>query len=127
MQERWAKLLVNALTTGSAQVERTFPDILSRLSPLEAATLDALASTLAYQHSTSPEDHKFSPIELSSLGLNPVGIDSLVGLNLLRYTRLMRQVFDRVEDDANTVSGATFTDFGWAFVQACRTPDKAGT
>lgn len=102
------------MTGGSDQVERTFSDILSRLSPLECVTLDALASKLGPR---SPEDHEPSLIELSSL--NPVAIDKLVGLNLLRYTRS--------EDDENTVSGTAFTDAGWAFVQACQGPGEAAT
>jgi len=120
MQERWANLLANALTDGSARVDRTFPEILNRLEPIEAATLDDLADQANF--SQSPEEQEFRPEQLQRAGMDGVGLDNLVGLGLLRYTREMAATSGMISDAGTTVAGASFTNLGWAFVQACRAP-----
>jgi Abortive infection alpha len=120
LHDRWSSLLANALTEGSARVDRTFPDILRRLEPIEALALDALAQQANF--SRSPEEQEFAPEELQATGIDGVGLDNLVGLMLLRYTRQMTTTVGTINDAGTSVAGATFTNLGWVFVQACREP-----
>jgi len=120
MQERWANLLANGLTESRAAVHTDFPRVLGELEPVEAATLDLLADRLPFSH--SPEGHEFQPEEIESVGISGPNLDNLVRAGLLRYTRKMDTTVGTITDAGLTVSGATFTDFGWAFVQACREP-----
>jgi hypothetical protein len=123
MTDRWAGLLANVLTDGPTRVDRTFPDLLRRLEPIEVATLDDLAEQARF--SLSPEEYGFKPAQLQRSGIDGVGLDNLVGLMLLRYTREMAITLGTISDAGTTVAGATFTNLGWAFVQACRSPRSA--
>ncbi|MGO8905959.1 MAG: hypothetical protein ACLQMH_10095 [Solirubrobacteraceae bacterium] len=123
MQERWANLLANGLTMSHAGLHTAFPRVLGELEPVEAATLDRLADRLPSSH--PPEEHEFRPAEIESVGILGPNLDNLVRVGLLRYTRKMDTTVGTITDAGLTVSGATFTDFGWAFVQACREPRPA--
>jgi hypothetical protein len=123
MQDRWSSLLANALIEGSARVDRTFPDVLRRLEPIEALALDRLAQRANF--SSSPEEQEFAPEELQATGIDGIGLDNLVGLMVLRYTRTMQNFPGAISDAGITVSGASFTNLGWAFLQACRAPSPA--
>jgi hypothetical protein len=120
MQERWACLLANALTDGSARVTRAFPELLRRLEPSEAKALDALAGRVDF--SLSPEEQEFKDVEVEPTGIDGIGLDSLVALGLMRYTREMPTTLGRIGDRGITVAGVSLTNLGWAFVQACRDP-----
>ncbi len=120
MQVAWSNLLANALTESRAPVHPAFRKVLGELEPTEVATLDKLADLAAF--SVSPEEQQFVPAQLTSVGISGTGLDNLVRVGLLRYTRLMPASLGSISDHGTSVSGATFTDFGWAFVQACREP-----
>jgi hypothetical protein len=122
MEDRWASLLANAVSAGSTHVLRTFPDLLARLEPLEATTLEHLANEAAGNFSISPEEYEFKPLQLEHTGISGVGLDNLVGLGLLRYTTRMTTTVGSISDAGITIAGATFTNLGWTFVQACRSP-----
>jgi hypothetical protein len=121
MQVVWANLLVNAVTEGTPDVHASFRIVLGELEPVEAKTLDRLADDFA-DFAGSPEDRRFTPVQLESEGASGTHLDNLVRVGLLRYTRVMPTTTGSVTDAGSSVSGATFTDFGWSFVQACREP-----
>lgn len=120
LQELWACLLANALTEGSARVTRRFPAILRDLEPVEAAALVALAGRV--DQSVRPEEQELRARTVARAGIDSVGLDNLVGLGLLRYTREMPTTLGRIGDRGITASGVSFTSLGWAFVHACENP-----
>jgi Abortive infection alpha len=119
MRDRWANLLANALTESQTDVPLAFPTILGELEPIEAATLDALFDGVSQP---SVETQLLGLAQLTSTGISAAGLDNLVRLGLLRYTREMPTTTGSITDEGATITGATFTDLGWAFVRACRTP-----
>jgi hypothetical protein len=139
LQACWANLLANTLIEGAAHVDRAFPEILKQLEPIEAATLESLAergqrtwlrgSRPRRERDTGAErvpDLQLLPRELKLLGITWSGLDNLVRLEILRYTHEMPNTPQNIADHMATTTGGTFTDFGWAFVQACRAPQAPG-
>jgi hypothetical protein len=124
MQVVWANLLVNAITEGTPDVHAAFRVVLDQLEPVEARTLNHLADKANF--AASPEDQRFTPIQLESQGASGPHLDNLVRVGVLRYTRIMPTTVGSITDTGASVSGATFTDFGWAFVKACREPSPPG-
>ncbi len=122
MQVAWANLLVNALTKDTPEVHAAFRVVLGELEPVEARTLDRLAELADF--SVSPEAQQFKPVQLEGEGATGPHLDNLVRVGLLRYTRIMPTTIGSISDTGASVSGATFTDFGWAFVKACREPPQ---
>lgn len=117
MQERWANLLANALTTGSPEVRRAFPTILGEIEPAEAAHLDMFADEV------DPGDVFARTRRMESFkGLHPGGVGNLVRLRLLDYVRTMPNTAGKITDDGSGIFGVKFTRLGWVFVQACRSP-----
>jgi hypothetical protein len=47
MADRWAALLANAAGSGALDISPSFPDVLARLSPLDAQVLDAVHLALS--------------------------------------------------------------------------------
>jgi hypothetical protein len=119
MQDRWANLIANAATVGTADVRSAFPRILSELEPGEAATLDRLASQIG----------RFGPrltVGVDAMQRTESGRTELGNLNrlgLLRYVRTMPTTLGDISDENATIRGVQFTDLGCAFLQACRTPE----
>jgi hypothetical protein len=118
MRNRWANLLANA-GTGLAGVRAACPKILSELEPVEAAALDMLVDKTSFQTFRA---ERYSLRDLESTGIRIDGLDNLVRLGLLRYTRTMPTTTGRIDDGAATTTGAMLTDLGWEFVQACSAP-----
>jgi hypothetical protein len=118
MQERWANLIANAATMGTAEVRSAFPRILSELEPGDAATLDRLASHVrrgAYR-ATLPAH----PLLESEQGRTELG--NLNRLGLLDYVRTTSTTWGDLGKENPQIRGVQFTDLGWAFLRACRTP-----
>jgi Abortive infection alpha len=82
MQERWENLLANALISGSAEVKKAFPNVLSELEPAEAARLDKFAD-----ETTSETLHTPSVSMYADVGSE--GLDNLVRQGLLDYVRTL--------------------------------------
>jgi hypothetical protein len=110
MQERWANLLANAIAKSPARVRLAFPRILLEIEPSEAAALDLL-----YE-----DDPPFRTLirDLDTrISIFAEGLDNLVRLEVLRYTR----------DEGNlggAPEGVESTDLGAEFVSACREPQR---
>jgi hypothetical protein len=119
MQDRWANLLANVLTEDSAEVRVAFPNILAELEPADAAALDALADRTS---SEAFRITKFTLAECASFGADPTGVENLNRLALLHYVRTMPTTVGSISDEGATIIAVRFTELGWAFVQACRTP-----
>lgn len=118
MQERWANLLANAMTSGTAEVRRGFPAILSEIEPAEAAWLDAFADEVG----TRPFFEAARRRGVNSQKVHQGGISNLVRLGLVDYIRRMPITGLHITDDGSNVVGSKFTSLGWLFVQACREP-----
>jgi hypothetical protein len=121
MQERWENLLSNAVTSGSADVKRAFPNVLSELEPAEAAQLEKYAD----ETSADTLDTKTFPAADADVGLG--GLDNLVRLGLLDYGRSTTLYPGSVTLDRSSISYVSFTRFGWEFVQACRAPRRSAS
>jgi hypothetical protein len=118
MQDRWANLLANA-GTGLASVRVAFPKILSELEPVEASAVDMLVEETSFQTFRA---ERYSLHDLENTAIRIDGLDNLVRLGLLRYTRTMPTTTGEIDDRSATTTGAMLTDLGWEFVQACRAP-----
>lgn len=116
MQERWENLLANALTDDSADVKRAFPNVLRELEPVEAALLDRFADT------ATEETVRTTRFRIADAEIGLAGLDNLVRLNLLEYARSTPTLLGSINIDRSNISEVMFTDFGWSFVQACRSP-----
>ena len=88
-----------------------------------ATALAALADQA--DPSLRPEEQEFRPGVIAATGIDGVGLDNLVGLGLLRYTREMPTTLGRIGDRGVTAAGVSFTSLGWALVRACRNPAQS--
>ncbi len=118
MQERWANLLANAITSGTAEVRRAFPGILSEIEPAEATWLDAFADEVGPR----PFFEATRSREKNSYKIHLGGVSNMVRLGLLDYMRRMPNTTSHITDDGSNIFGVKFTTLGWLFVQACREP-----
>jgi len=122
MQARWANLLANALTKSSVDHRAAFPTILSELEPREAATLDRLASQVrhgAYRMT-------LGAFEFTQTERGRTELGNLNRLELVESVRTMPTTLDEISEEKAQIKSVRFTDLGWAFVQACRTPQSPG-
>jgi hypothetical protein len=115
MQDRWANLLANA-GTGTASVRAAFPNILRDLDPADAAILEEFAGR------TSAEQFLVDKFTTTLDKRDGVSLGNLTRLELLRDIRSMPTTLGTISDREATVDGTVFTEFGWAFVQACQEP-----
>lgn len=133
MADRWAALLANASSERTAVVSPSFPDVLSRMSPLDALVFDAVAlalgnyagleatvtgvnsGSIAAHHGWPIDDVRFSFEALLVLGLcgyasaNMGGGDNRPQQGLLGSDR----------------ECVIVTEFGKRFLAACRPPIPA--
>jgi hypothetical protein len=119
MQERWANLIANAATVGTAEVRAAFPRILSELEPGEAAKLNLLASLV------EQAGDRGAAVMADVLRVDESGrteLDNLNRLGLLHYVRKMPATTGSISDEDATIEGVKITDLGWTFLLACRTP-----
>ena len=116
MQERWENLLANALTEGSTEVKRAFPEVLSQLEPTEAAQLEK------YADETDPAAIQTTNFRVHDSDIGVAGLDNLVRLNVLEYGRSAPTQLGSIGISRAGIGTVTFTDFGWEFVQVCRAP-----
>ena len=116
MQERWESLLANALTEGSTEIKRAFPEVLAQLEPAEAAQLEK------YADETDPAALQTTSFPVNDADIGLAGLDNLVRVNVLEYGRTAPTTLGSIGIDRASIGTVTFTDFGWAFVQACRAP-----
>jgi Abortive infection alpha len=116
MQERWANLLANALTSDSADVRIAFPRILSELEPSEARLLDRLANNKG-----DPRiPHNWA---IAEFAVTEPDLENVERLELIRYELTDALTYGDMAD----LSGASrksfnLTSFGRALVEACRAP-----
>lgn len=121
MQDRWANLLANAVTSESQEIKIAYPRILSELEPIDAAMLDDVFTQF------SQRDFRFKAVVVGGDGLlteeELAALDNLVRLGLVRYIRDMT-IDDEgtVSDRDNKIEGWNFTQLGRDFVRACRAP-----
>jgi hypothetical protein len=106
MRERWANLLANALTSGSAEVRVAFPNMLRELEPGEAAMLDKAVDRLHIEPA--------GPLQFRGLDVDYVAIDNLARLRLVQPQNGPVQIVEILP-----------TALGQAFVNACRAPSPA--
>jgi Abortive infection alpha len=120
MGARWASLLANA-ASGEREVPPSFASVLRDLEPEQARILDHVYQTMMQ---IAPELRK------QNLGMARMGIVAELGLsnetleyhldNLIRL-RLIRRPSGVIDDELEMV---TLTEFGRAFVRACRPPSQ---
>jgi Abortive infection alpha len=120
MGARWASLLANA-ASGEREVPPSFASVLRDLEPEQARILDHVYQTMMQ---IAPELRK------QNLGMARMGIVAELGLsnetleyhldNLIRL-RLVRRPSGVIDDELEMV---TLSEFGRAFVRACRPPSQ---
>lgn len=120
MSDRWAALLANA-ASGERDVPPSFPSVLRELEPEEARILNHAYDALM----------RIAPELRIQVGIMKVALVPLVGVaetrlafhidNLARL-RLVRGTSPM--GDAGTDDAIRLTDFGEAFVRACRPPSE---
>jgi hypothetical protein len=120
MAARWASLLANA-ASGEREVPPSFASVLRDLEPEQARILDHVYQTMMQ---IAPELRK------QNLGMARMGIVAELELsnknleyhldNLIRL-RLIRRPSGVIDDELEMV---TLTEFGRAFVRACRPPSQ---
>ena len=122
LQDRWASLLANVLHQPD-DVARAFPDILRQLDSLDARMLDALHDATARwargadEWAASWATHHFeAPLGLPAGTVGLARLENLVRLGLCFFTQ---QRGLRGQDARDRV---LLTEFGIAFVNACRPP-----
>jgi hypothetical protein len=119
LQGCWENLLANALVDGPAQVKAAFPQMLSELDPVEALTLEKLATgtMLATGHSGMIVCRgDFS-------GITADGWENLKRLGLIQMDAGSGPPqLARVGNHVGEVQNMAFTTLGRKFVQACREP-----
>jgi hypothetical protein len=121
MMTRWASLLASAASR-EGSVPRSFPRILAELEPHEARILDHVYEAMSQ---IAPQFHpKLAVLTraiASLLGLTDdqvtLGVDNLTRLRLVRAAGL-------IIGDAGDADGVRLTEFGWAFLRACRPPSE---
>ncbi len=108
LQERWANLLANAMTAGSAEVRAAFPQILKALDSADASILNETIMRSAVE----PR----GPLQLFG-SQDFVALDNLERLGLVTYQGIAgpRDLWE-----------VTATPLGQAFVEACRPPHPPG-
>lgn len=116
MQERWAALLANALTSDSAEVRTAFPRILSELEPNEARLLDRLAANKG----DSRIPHRWA---IAELGVTEPDLENVERLELIRYELMHAPTYGDMTDLSQASrEGFKLTPFGSVFVKACQVP-----
>ena len=120
MAERWASLLAN-VAGGARDVPPSFASVLRDLEPEQARILDHVYQTMMQ---IAPE------LRRGNLGMARTGLVGELGLsddaveyhldNLIRL-RLIRKPSGVMDDELEMV---TLTEFGRAFVRACRPPSQ---
>lgn len=120
LQEAWENLLANTLVEKSADVRRGFPDIMRRLDPRDARLLEHWGKD-AREETVFVELHTTMPGERDG----PV-LENLTALGLMRPHRRLPTTVGSIDDGAATITGYSISELGWAFLQACRTPQGSG-
>ena len=139
----WANLLTNAADPAHDEVLPSFPDVLKQLTKRAALFLDAFYDLIQKQQTTD-RDYALSYVGVQSVYLDAVRnpapesefkivLDDLLRMGLVR-TAPKVQVPYRAEREelyptfgptqANVLLGYILTDYGMAFVEACRRPSK---
>jgi Abortive infection alpha len=116
MQERWANLLANAMTENSARVRTAFTSILAELEQEDARLLDYFADQTS---ADSVWVDRFTKVPGTRDG---VSLNNLTRLELLAPVHSLAMKEGSVLAETGDIVGYTFTEIGWAFVQACREP-----
>jgi hypothetical protein len=118
MTEKWAALLANA-AGGESNVPPSFPSVLRELEPTEARLLDVVYDSMM---SLGPDFRRKYGVERESLARDGFSVteaefqyhvDNLVRLRLIRGMELLSQ---------DEFAAIGLTEFGRAFVRACRPP-----
>jgi abortive infection alpha-like protein len=138
MAERWAALLANAANPDAgAAVPPSFPDVLRQLGPTEAAILDLVFerwgdrpreewASSGIVTSKAAEVLGIAPgtLAVAPPGTLAVAIDNLYRLRLCAPPGISLSFTDRPNDRFPVVNAdmVCLTDFGHAFVLACRPP-----
>lgn len=116
LQTLWENLLANALTEGSGDVRREYPNILRELNPKDAQLLDH------WSRKTADETYMVAQFGNMPGERDGLALGNLTRLGLLRPVRSVPAKIVSSPDDASTITGYAFTELGWAFVKACQPP-----
>jgi hypothetical protein len=123
MQERWANLLSNAATVRvDAPLKIAYPKILAEIEPAEAQLLERLVARSPDLDANPAETFGYD--DTSDLVDIPE-LYNLDRLGLLRWVRSMPTTVGKIRDEEATLQGVQLTELGWAFVEACRAPEKS--
>ena len=139
LQKTWAALLTNAATTNFAtEVLTSFPDILRQLTPAEVQFLDTVEYEVGYDEAQRREQVKRGipglqgePYVCSPLRKDTLASVSRVMLGNLQRLGLLTPYRERDFDDdgtRNVFEPANYmylSQFGRAFVRACRPPESS--
>lgn len=124
LQRVWENLLANTVTEESAEVRRSFPQILRGLEPNEVQLLDQIVP-----HDAGDE----LILKRATFTLVTDDVEAALGnlerQNLVRYTPggLPEETYASIEDlGAQLRSTTEVTRFGLMFVAACRPPNPSG-
>lgn len=134
MADRWAALLANASSERTAVVSPSFPDVLSRMSPLDALVFDAIALAVS----------SYTGLEATVIGVNSGSIaahygrpiddvrfsfEALLVLGLCGYASANMGGGDDNRPQQGLLGSdrecVIVTEFGKRFLAACRPPIPA--
>jgi hypothetical protein len=137
LQTTWAALLTNAATTNfTTEVLPSFPDILKQLTPAEVRFLNTVEreveqdEAVRREHVKTGMGYQGEPYVLCPLRKNTLNSASRVMLGNLQRLGLLTPYRERDFDDdgsQNVFEPANYlylSQFGRAFVRACRPPEK---
>ena len=137
LHQRWVALLTNAATAFDGEMLPSFPDVLKQLVSAEVQFLDraydevledeAKAKSELYAHNKDNEDVRVTKSHIRESTLDsaqPILVEDLERLALI--SRIARSAFtDDLRQVINkfiSTNELYITDFGGAFVRACRLP-----
>lgn len=124
MHERWANLLANAVATPSAAHHAAYARMLAEIEPSEAAFLDSIADSPIFAE--VPLTRRISAAQLTDGGVSTSGVDNLIRVGILRQEEPSDPTWEEIGKRHSQIPNLRFTAQGWAFVQACRTPQPDG-
>ena len=132
MQTRWANLLANAAIADRMLPHVAFPEILKQLTPTEASMLEAMYLELGRAVEGASNRHPLEGFPIAffneALGVQPfdyaTASANLVRLELgIRTGANLPPYVTHLATHAVLSKPIQLTQFGAAFVQACRPPD----